>query len=146
MLDVIHYYRDGLRFKRLQPRSVFCFGSNFSGRHGKGAALDAKQYFGAVSGQGEGLQGRSYAIPTKDHNLEILPIEVVAQGVERFLQFARQTPYTNYVITPLGTGLARNSHEEIARLFTRLPFNCAVTQLWLEFIPHHTAIDVSHLV
>ncbi len=146
MLDVIHYYKDGSRFKRLQPHSVFCFGSNSAGRHGKAAALDAKIYFGAVQGIGEGLQNQSYAIPTKDHNLTPLSIEAIGRAVERFLDFARSTPYTNYVITPIGTGLSRNSHEDIAQLFTELPFNCAVTQSWVLFIPHHSSTDVTSLV
>lgn len=47
--------------------TVFVFGSNLAGRHGKGAALDAYRYHGAIRGQGVGWQGRSYAIPTKGH-------------------------------------------------------------------------------
>ena len=45
---------------------IFVFGSNPEGRHGLGAAKVAKEKFGAHYGQGEGLQGNSYAIPTKD--------------------------------------------------------------------------------
>jgi hypothetical protein len=45
---------------------IFVFGSNTEGRHGAGAALYAKKHFGAIYGQAEGLQGRSYAIITKD--------------------------------------------------------------------------------
>ena len=43
---------------------IFVFGSNLAGRHGKGAALFARQKHGAIHGQGVGLQGTSYAIPT----------------------------------------------------------------------------------
>ncbi len=146
MLDVVHYYQDGLRFKKLYGSNVLVYGSNRRGIHGKGCALDAKQYFGAVQGIGEGLQNQSYAIPTKDHNLEILSVEEIAKGVERFLAFARSTPYRNYVITPIGTGLAKNDHSVIAPLFAQLPFNCAVTRMWLDYIPHHTATDVTDLV
>lgn len=146
MIDVVHYYRDGLRFKRLHSNNVFVFGSNRRGAHGKGAALDAKQYFGAVQGIGEGLQNCSYGIPTKDHDMSFLPIEEIENGVARFLQFARSTPYRNYVITPIGTGLAKNDHAVIAPLFIDLPFNCAVTKAWLDYIPHHTATNVTDLV
>lgn len=45
---------------------IFVFGSNLAGRHGKGAALWARQHRGAIYGQGIGLQGNSYAIPSKD--------------------------------------------------------------------------------
>ena len=53
---------------------IFVFGSNLAGRHGKGAALYAKKHHGAIYGQGYGLQGRSFAIPTKDYNLKTLPL------------------------------------------------------------------------
>ena len=45
--------------------TVFVFGSNPEGRHGAGAAKVAKTKFGAKNGQGEGLQGNAYALPTK---------------------------------------------------------------------------------
>lgn len=50
--------------KTLKPGEVFVFGSNRQGWHGGGAAAMAHMYFGAVWGQGVGLQGCSYAIPT----------------------------------------------------------------------------------
>ena len=44
---------------------IFVFGSNLAGRHGKGAALDAKNKYGAIYGVGFGRTGNSYAIPQK---------------------------------------------------------------------------------
>ena len=35
---------------QLEPNQIFVFGSNTQGRHGKGAALTAKNKFGAVYG------------------------------------------------------------------------------------------------
>lgn len=46
--------------------TIFVFGSNPKGIHGAGAAATAKTQFGAIQGQGEGLQGNAYALPTKD--------------------------------------------------------------------------------
>ena len=43
---------------------VFVFGSNLAGRHCGGAARVARERFGAIMGQGVGMQGQSYAIPT----------------------------------------------------------------------------------
>lgn len=57
--------------------SVFVFGSNLAGRHGKGAALRARRYRSAIYGGGIGSQGNSYAIPTKDHQLRILPLHAI---------------------------------------------------------------------
>ncbi len=48
----------------LRDNEIFAFGSNLRGSHGGGAARLAYERFGAVLGQGVGLQGRSYAIPT----------------------------------------------------------------------------------
>ena len=75
---------------------IFVFGSNLAGRHGKGGALTARVHHGAVYGQGEGLQGRSYAIPTKDLDLRILSLrechnlhgECIAFYIGKFMNFA----------------------------------------------------------
>jgi hypothetical protein len=42
--------------KKLEQGNIFVFGSNLSGRHGKGAAKTALGW-GAKWGQGVGLQG-----------------------------------------------------------------------------------------
>ena len=63
---------------------IFVFGSNLAGRHGKGAALFARQHRGAVYGQGQGLQGCSYAIPTKDARLNTLPLHEIEGYVHHF--------------------------------------------------------------
>ena len=81
---------------------VFVFGSNLAGRHGKGAALHAKQYYGAVYGQGVGAQGSSYAIPTKDHNLKTLPLREIEVHVHNFLNFAIEHPEFTFRVTPIG--------------------------------------------
>lgn len=109
---------------------VFVFGSNLAGRHGKGAALYARKHHGAIYGQGEGLQGNSYAIPTKDANLRPLPHWDVKQRVERFLDFARSRPDLIFQVTAIGCGLAGNSPRDIAPMFSAAPPNC---QLPYEF-------------
>ena len=53
----------------LQEGQIFVFGSNDMGHHDGGAARIALEKFGAVYGQGRGLQGRSYAIPTMTGSL-----------------------------------------------------------------------------
>lgn len=59
------------------PHLVFVFGSNLAGRHGKGAALIARDCFGARYGAAEGLTGRAYALPTKDAELRFLPFQTI---------------------------------------------------------------------
>ena len=57
------------------PREIFVFGSNEAGRHGKGAALHARQHYGAKYGVGFGRTGDAWAIPTKDAQLRTLPLD-----------------------------------------------------------------------
>lgn len=96
---------------------IFVFGSNLAGRHGKGAALEAKRKHGAIYGQGVGLQGRSYAIPTKDAQLKTLPLEKIKPYVEQFLQFAKDHPQHVFWVTPIGCGLAGYHPLDIAWMF-----------------------------
>lgn len=102
---------------------IFVFGSNLDGRHGKGAALWAKRTHGAIEGQAEGLQGESYAIPTKghmqaNHYLPILPVVVIQAHVTIFELFAAGNPHLTFVLTPIGCGHAGYVPHEIAPLFS----------------------------
>ena len=98
----------------LQEGQIFVFGSNESGHHDGGAAKLALEKFGAVYGQGRGLQGRSYAIPTMSGSLEN-----IAREVDEFLQFADCHPEMKFLVTRIGCGIAGWSAEEIAPLFAR---------------------------
>jgi hypothetical protein len=102
---------------------IFVFGSNLAGRHGKGAALWARRQHGAINGRGEGLQGHSYAIPTKDAELKTLPLEMIVGHVDRFLDFARMRPDLRFTLTPIGCGLAGYKPEQIAPMFAAAPPN-----------------------
>ena len=102
---------------------IFVFGSNLSGRHGKGAALFARQYHGAIYGQGVGLQGNSYAIPTKDEKLNTLPLHTISKYVMEFLNFAEENPNLKFIVTPIGCGLAGYAPEQIAPMFRNIPQN-----------------------
>lgn len=102
---------------------VFVFGSNRAGRHGKGAALWAREHRGAVYGQGEGLQGNSYAIPTKGHRLETLGLDAINSHIARFMRFANERRDLTFEVTPIGCGLAGYKPEDIAPMFSYAPQN-----------------------
>ena len=110
---------------------IFVFGSNLAGRHGKGAAAVARLYFGAIYGQGEGLQGKSYAIPTKDENLCVLNLMQIKRHVDKFLDYATKHKDTVFKVTALGTGLAGYKHEDIAPMFYNAPANCILPNAWI---------------
>ncbi len=96
----------------LQEGQIFVFGSNLQGHHIGGAARQAREKFGAVYGQGEGLQGQSYAIPTMQ-----MTIPEIKWHVEQFIQFADQHPEMTFLVTRVGCGIAGFSDSQIAPLF-----------------------------
>ncbi|WP_077197585.1 A1S_2505 family phage non-structural protein [Prevotella ihumii] len=97
---------------KLEPNEVFVFGSNLQGYHSAGAARLALDKFGAVWGQGVGLQGQSYAIPTMEGS-----VETIKPYVDDFIEFARLHPEYRFLLTRIGCGIAGFSDEEIAPLF-----------------------------
>lgn len=98
-------------------REIFVFGSNLAGRHGAGAALHARKEHGAIYGHGRGLQGNSYAIPTKDHNVKTLPLNEIKFYVNTFLLFAKENPDMIFNVTAIGCGLAGYKPYDIAPMF-----------------------------
>jgi len=88
------------------------FGSNLAGSHGGGAAYVAWRKFGAVMGQGVGLQGQSYGIPTMQGG-----VETIAPYVDEFIAFAKAHPELFFYVTRIGCGIAGFRDEEIAPLF-----------------------------
>ncbi|MCR5657693.1 MAG: hypothetical protein K6G25_00025 [Bacteroidales bacterium] len=96
----------------LGQNEIFVFGSNLAGAHGGGAARIAVERFGAIMGQGVGLQGQSYAIPTMQGGVNtILPY------VEEFIAFAKQHPELTFLVTRIGCGIAGFTPAQIAPLF-----------------------------
>ena len=115
-------YRDMSEFSnRITPEhisslgqnEIFVFGSNLQGMHGGGAARIAVQQFGAIMGQGVGLQGQSYAIPTMQGG-----VNTIAPYVDEFIAFAKQHPELTFMVTRIGCGIAGFTPRQIAPLFT----------------------------
>ena len=96
----------------LGPKDIFVFGSNLSGAHAGGAARLAFQKFGAQWGQGVGLQGNTYAIPTMQGG-----VDTIKPYVDEFIEFAKNNPELSFYVTKIGCGIAGFSEEEIAPLF-----------------------------
>ena len=109
-----------IEHKRISPRwindletnEIFVFGSNLKGFHGGGAAAMAYENFGAVWGQGVGLQGQTYAIPTMQGG-----VKTIKPYVDEFLEFAKAHPELKFLVTEIGCGIAGFSVKEIAPLF-----------------------------
>lgn len=114
-------------------REIFVFGSNLAGRHGKGAALYARQHHGAIYGRGVGIQGDSYAIPTKDRNIVTLPLRDIRGYVNAFISFACRHQEMTFNLTAIGCGLAGYKPADIAPMFAHAPSNVRKP---VEFMEH----------
>ena len=101
------------RITELKPNEIFVFGSNLAGAHGGGAARLAYERFGAIWGQGVGLQGQSYAIPTMQGG-----VETIKPYVDEFICFAKTRSDLKFYVTQIGCGIAGFRDDEIAPLFT----------------------------
>jgi hypothetical protein len=112
---------------------IFVFGSNLAGRHGKGAAQYALRNHGAIYGQGWGLQGNSFAIPTKDSKLRTLPLQFISTYVEMFKEYAQDHPELIFQLTPIGCGLAGYKYEDIGPMFKGCSSNVVIPK---EFEPY----------
>jgi len=123
-------------------KEIFVFGSNLGGHHGAGSARAAVEDYGAKMGLGVGPAGNSYAIPTKDSNIEVMDIEDIAKYVTQFIEYAKYVLYcekftndtygykTQFNIVAIGCGLAGFTPEQIAPLFEGAPKNCVFINNW----------------
>lgn len=109
--------------RKLREGEIFVFGSNAHGMHGAGAARVAVEKFGAKMGKGEGLQGRSYAIPTMEG------LESLKAAVDRFAEYAKGHRDLEFFVTAVGCGIAGYTPEQVAPLFHE------AAQLWNVYLP-----------
>ena len=99
------------KISTLAPGEIFVFGSNIQGMHGGGAARYANKNFGAEWGVGEGLTGRTYALPTMEGKASM------KQAVEHFTSCAKEHPELTFLVTAVGCGIAGYTPNEVAPLF-----------------------------
>lgn len=128
-------------------KEIFVFGSNLRGVHGAGAARHAFQEHGAIMGQGIGLQGSSYGIPTKDMQIRTLPLGDICNHVQAFLTFTQLRPDLRFNVTRIGCGLAGYKDEDIAPLFSNVAYgtypNVRLPQGWRQLIREGYADKIS---
>lgn len=119
-------------------KPVFCFGSNEAGIHGAGAAAYAYKKEGARWGEGYGRYGNSFAIPTKNRQLQTLSLSWIRGYVEGFKAYAAGQSDLEFKVTQIGCGLAGYEPKDIAPMFADAPMNCTFDEKWEEWVhPHH---------
>ena len=129
----------------LGRNEVFVFGSNLAGNHAGGAAHVAHEKFGAVMGQGVGMQGQSYAIPTMQGG-----IETIKPYVDDCIDFAKAHRDLTFYVTRIGCGIAGFKDEQIATLFDAafdLP-NVVLPEIFSHIIIHarRLASEISGMI
>lgn len=117
-------------------KDIFVFGSNLAGRHGAGSALHALNNYGAILGCGIGLQGNSYAIPTKDEYLRVLSLSEIQKYVQEFMEFAKDNYNMQFNIVAIGCGLAGYRSEQIAPMFKNVSDNCMLPKEFTQELNH----------
>lgn len=129
-----------------RPNVIFVFGSNPEGRHGLGAAKTAVERFGAIYGQGEGMQGHSYALPTKDlrvkanYGYRSIPPEQIVANIGKLYATARQFPNMRFCVAYTNTtkrSLNGYTGVEMAKMFIaaagrpdNIPENIIFSEQW----------------
>lgn len=105
--------------QELKENQIFVFGSNMNGNHAGGAARLAVEKFGAIMGRAEGIQGQSYAIPTLDEDMEKVTEEDLINYLGNLRHFANEHPEKEFLLTAIGTGIARFDTNYMAYMVLR---------------------------
>ncbi len=132
MAKKYQYHKD--HTEPTNPKAILVFGSNLSAIHGGGAAALAERKYGASRKIAEGLSGNSYALPTKDEEIETLPLDDIKGRVKTFLKFARANPGEDIFMTRVGCVLAGYKDHQIAPMFKGAPTNINFPEEWEEFL------------
>lgn len=113
-------YHNKIKITALSTDQIFVFGSNTEGRDGAGAARAALS-FGAQYGNPRGLQGKTYAIITKDlrKGNRSVSLSYIESQIKEMYNFARKHREKEFIVTPIGCGLGGFSASEIGPLFTK---------------------------
>lgn len=124
----------------LKENEIFVFGSNLAGLHIGGAAYVAYTKFGAIYGQGTGMQGQSYAIPTLNkYFIRLLP-HVIRKHLSRLFKFANTNHHLTFYITKIGCGIAGFTLEEISNIFKsfkKIPCNIILPKEFVDIIKNN---------
>lgn len=121
---------------------IFVFGSNLAGRHGAGSAKVAREKFGAQAGCGQGPSEHSYAIPTKDEQIESRTLFDIQTSVLRFSHYTRKNPDLKFFATAIGCGLAGHKNEDIAPMFQFCNAdNCSFPDAWMPYLEFAAGLE-----
>lgn len=114
----------------LNDKEFFVFGSNLSGAHAGGAALQAAQQFGAQYGIGDGLTGKCYAFPTLERDMNKRGVRALEAARDRLYATCQALPEYTFLLTKVGCGIAGYPEEDMKALFEHAPKNLIKPEDW----------------
>jgi hypothetical protein len=137
------YTPDPIDRSTMRDTDIFVFGSNTEGRHGGGAARVAMTDYDAIYGQARGLQGRAYAIVTKDLSVgeQSIKLEDISAEIDQLIEFALDRQDLTFWVTKIGCGLGGYEIKDIAPLFANklipnnimLPYEFVAPQYYMKY-------------
>ena len=113
----------------LLQNEIFVFGSNTEGRHGAGAAKTAMTW-GAEHGKNSGRQGQTYAIITKDLRTGFIGWDFIRIQLEVLMKYAQVNDDLVFLLTPIGTGLAGQTIEDLEENIKDLYLPDNIIKIW----------------
>lgn len=122
--------------KRITPENItlvtsdmrILIGTNESGIHGAGIAKVAFDNWGLDWGKGFGPSGFCFGLPTKNWSIRQLPLDVIENYVQRYIDWCQHEVKLKHYVTKIGCGLAGYTVPDIAPMF----FTCKrFTNMWL---------------
>lgn len=112
----------------LEQNQIIVVGTNLAGKHLGGAARQAHNDFGLVWGVGEGLYGKTYAFPTLTEDFGKRAIASLQESVRKLYQCCNDNQDKQFLLTPVGTGIAGYAVNEMKALFTNPPTNLVLPE------------------
>ena len=131
-MGLIRYYPGFVL--HVQDNQIVVVGTNLAGIHGAGAAQQAYREFGLQWGVGEGPSGRCYALPTKDERIQTRSLKDIQHSVLRFMAYVIEHPELEFLLTPVGCGLAGYSPADIAPMFGLPPYNLVLPESFKPYV------------
>ena len=108
---------------KLLPNQFIVVGTNLNGHHYGGGAKQAHEQFGLAWDISEGLCGQTYAFPTLEREMTKRGVKALERSRDRLYATANALPEYEFLLTPVGTGIAGYPYETIEQLFSNLPSN-----------------------
>lgn len=127
------YHRNGT-VPELPSNFILVFGSNERGLHRAAFSEVAHKAYGAEMEVPLGITGRSYAIPTTDRFIRVLPLALIKTYVAHFVEYTHSRPDVKFWVTDMNTEKLAYRPHQLAPLFRGCFPNCNFPESWKPYL------------